>query len=135
MKKVIIAGVMMLTIGVVNAQTFDEWFKQKETQIKYLAEQISALQSYGEVINKGYAIAHDGLTNIFNSKGEDYKQHHDYFLSLLKVKTPIKNYSKALTIYKLETEIEKQQWLSQSSITGYLNDKERGYQFGLFQHG
>jgi 3-phenylpropionate/cinnamic acid dioxygenase small subunit len=61
--------VMMFLVNasLINAQTFDEWFKQKETQIKYLVEQIGALKAYGEVVKRGYDIAHNGLTNVFNS--------------------------------------------------------------------
>jgi hypothetical protein len=119
--------VFLVNACCVNAQTFDEWFKQKETQIKYLVEQIGALKAYGEVINKGYDIAHNGLTNVFNSKEEDYRQHNNYFLSLWKVKPGIKSYSKVLTILSLKADIEKQYRLTKSSATEFLNDKERSY--------
>jgi hypothetical protein len=119
--------VFLVNACCVNAQTFDEWFKQKETQIKYLVEQIGALKAYGEVINKGYDIAHNGLTNVFNSKEEDYRQHNNYFLSLWKVKPGIKSYSKVLAILSLKADIEKQYRLTKSSATEFLNDKERSY--------
>jgi hypothetical protein len=119
----------MLSIGTLNsnAQTFDEWFKQKETQIKYLVEQIGALKAYGEVVNKGYDIAHNGLTNVFNSKEGDYRQHNNYFLSLWKVKPNVKSYSKVLSILGMKADIGKQYRLIKSSTTDFLNDKERSY--------
>jgi hypothetical protein len=119
--------VLLMNACCVSAQTFEEWFKQKETQIRYLVEQIGALKAYGEVINKGYDIAHNGLTNVFNNKEGDYRQHSNYFLSLWKVKTSVKSYSKVLSIFSIKADIEKQYRLIKPSTTGFLNDKERSY--------
>lgn len=127
MKKIILILAMFFTVNLLHAQTFDEWLKQKETQIKYLIEQIGALKAYAEVVNKGYGIAHHGLTDIFNGKDDDYKQQYNYFLSLWKVKPGIKNYNKLLSIYKMKADIEKQQHLVTSSFTEYLSDKEKTY--------
>ena len=43
-----------------KAQTFAEWFQQKKTQIKYLTEQIAALEQYGNYVKQGYRIAQGG---------------------------------------------------------------------------
>jgi hypothetical protein len=120
-------GLFAINASMVHGQTFNEWFKQKETQIKYLVEQIGALKAYGEVMNKGYDIAHNGLTNVFNSKKGDYVQHSNYFLSLWKVKPGVKSYSKILSILNMKADIEKLHRLMKSSTTGFLNDKERSY--------
>ena len=127
MQRVIIVTVFLINAIGVNAQTFDEWFKQKETQIKYLVEQIGALKAYGEVVKRGYDIAHNGLTNVFNSEEGDYKQHSNYFLSLWEVKPGIKSYSKVLSILNMKADIEKQSRLTKSYVTEFLNDKERNY--------
>ena len=127
MQKIIMVAAFVLRASLLNAQTFDEWFKQKETQIRYLVEQIGALKAYGEVINKGYDIAQNGLSNVFNSKEGDYQQHSNYFLSLWKVKPSVKSYSKVLSALSMKTDIEKQYRLIKSSTTKFLNDKERSY--------
>lgn len=128
MRRMIITGLALLTAtGSVNAQTFNEWFKQRKTQIKYLVEQIGALKAYGEIVNKGYAIADKGLTGIVNSKDEDYRQHDGYFLSLWKVKTGIRNYPKVSAIYTMKAAIENQRHSIKSGVTGFLNGKERLY--------
>jgi hypothetical protein len=127
MQRIIIVIVFVINASLLNAQTFDEWFKQKETLIKYLVEQIGALKAYGEVMNKGYDIAHNGLANVFNSKDGDYQQHSNYFLSLWKVKPGVKSYSKILSILSVKAAIEKQYRLMNSSATEFLNDKERSY--------
>lgn len=127
MKRIIIVIMFVVNASFINAQTFDEWFKQKETQIKYLVEQIGALKAYGEVINKGYDIAHNGLTNVFDSKERDYQQHSNYFLSLWKVKPGVKSYSKASGILSMKAEIEKQYRAVKSLATEFLYDEERSY--------
>lgn len=127
MKKAIVIGMLVINASVVSAQTFDEWFKQKDTQIKYLVEQIGALKAYGEAVNKGYDIAHNGLSNVFNSKEEDYSQYSNYFLSLWKVGPGIKSYGKVLSILSMKEDIEKQYHRMTSSVTEWLNDKERSY--------
>ena len=71
MKRMITVWLLASTAGSLKAQTPDEWFKQKETQIKYLLEQIVALKSYGDMVNKGYNIAQNGLATIFNCKNKD----------------------------------------------------------------
>jgi hypothetical protein len=127
MNKLVVLWICVVSTNFLNAQTFNEWFKQKETQIKYLLEQIAALRAYGEVINKGYDIAHNGLTAIFNSKDGDFNQHSDYFLSLWMVKTGIKSYSKVVSILRMETEVEKNTRAIKSFVTELLNAKERNY--------
>lgn len=127
MKKLVVFWICVMSTNFLNAQTFNEWFKQKETQLKYLLEQIAALKSYGEVINKGYDIAHNGLTTIFNNKDGDFKQHSDYFLSLWMVKTGIKSYSKVVSILRMETEVKKNTRAIKSFVTELLNAKERNY--------
>jgi hypothetical protein len=134
MKKMIIVGVLGLMVCLAHAQTFDEWFKQKETQINYLIQQIAALKAYGDVINKGYDIANSGLSDIFNSKDRDYRQHDRYFISLWRVKPGIKDYSKVSSTYKMKAGIEKQYELIKSFEPEFLNDKEKEYIQAVFSN-
>ncbi len=128
MRRMIIAGLALLTAtGSVNAQTFNEWFKQRKTQIKYLVEQIGALKAYGEIVNRGYAIADKGLASIVNSKEGDYRQHDGYFLSLWKVKTGVRSYPKVPAIYTMKAAIENQRQWIKSGVTDFLNGNERLY--------
>lgn len=61
MKKLIAIITLTIFVTVCNAQTFAEWFKQKETQKKYLIQQIVAFQMYLGYVQKGYSIAQKGL--------------------------------------------------------------------------
>jgi hypothetical protein len=66
----------------VKAQTFSEWFDQKKTQEKYLAQQIAALQVYQGVLKAGYNLAHHGLSSITNSAKAELNLHTGYYNSL-----------------------------------------------------
>lgn len=109
------------------AQTFNEWFRQKETQLKYLVEQIGALKVYGEAVKEGYAIAQNGLTNISSSKGEDLRQHRDYFSSLEKVRDGIRSLSQVERAVRLKEMIEREYRASNSGATVFLSEEERDY--------
>ena len=124
----IILSIPLLTAGTnLNAQTFDEWFSQKETQMKYLVQQIATLKSYSAVLNNGYDIIQNGLTSIFKSKEGDYKQQSDYLLSLWKVKPLIKSYGKVLSILQMKADVENQKPVMPLSITKFLTPQERDY--------
>lgn len=127
MKRVRVLLMFLVNTIFVNAQTSNEWFQQKETQIKYLVEQIGAFEAYGKVINKGYDIAHNGLTNIFNSKDEDFGMHARNFLSLWKVKSGIRNYSKVVFFIRMKEEVENSSKVLKTSATDFLNRGERAY--------
>src|SRR3954463_9131175 len=81
---------LLLTIHTVcKAQTWDEWFKQKKTQVKYLEEQIIALHVNGNYLEEGYKIVQGGLSAIHDIKNGDFNLHKDYFSSLKRVNTAI----------------------------------------------
>lgn len=74
-----------------QAQTWDEWWKQKDTQQKYLAEQFAALKAYGAVLKEGYEIASKGLGLVHSIQNGDYIQHEGYFSSFSEINPQIKN--------------------------------------------
>ena len=78
-----------------NAQTFEEWWKQKDTQKKYLAEQIVALKAYGAVLKEGYEVASKGLGLVHTIQNGDYIQHETYFSSFSTVNPLLKKHPQA----------------------------------------
>lgn len=70
-----------------HAQTpnFNEMFKQKKTQIRYLVAQIAALQVYLEKLKEGYEIVDKGLTNIGSIKDGKFSMDKDYLNSLREI--------------------------------------------------
>ena len=108
MKKLLILSIVVLCAENLSAQTWAEWFRQKATQKKYLLQQIAALQVYSGYLSKGYTIAKNGLNTITNIKNGDFKQHDNYFTSLITVNPKIKQYSKVGIIIAMQISIAKQ---------------------------
>ncbi len=93
MKKITVTIVMILCMRSLYAQTWNEWFAQKKTQIKCLYEQIAALQTYAVYVKEGYSIVSKGINTINDIKNGDFKLHDDHFSSLKEVNPSIKNLS------------------------------------------
>lgn len=97
MYKVLLTVLLLIAASCVIAQTvngtpnFNEIFKQKKTQKRYLRQQIALLQTYYEFLKKGYEISQKGLNLIGQIKNGDFEQHQNYFASLTVVKPAIKN--------------------------------------------
>ena len=98
---IIITG-FVLSVNSVQAQTWDEWFRQKKTQKKYLVQQIAALQVYLGYVKKGYRIARQGLNLIGDIKDGNFNLHKDYFGSLAEVNPAIANSAKVAEIIILQ---------------------------------
>ena len=92
----------------VFAQTLEEWTQQKQTQIKYLLNQVAANKVYIAYLQKGYSIASKGLTTIGQIKNGEYTLHKDFFNALLSINPAIKNWSKVAGIITLQVQIIKQ---------------------------
>jgi hypothetical protein len=74
--------VLLVSVTAADAQTFAEWFSQKKTLIKYLTQQILALESLERDVRKGYTIATGGLGNIGGITNAEFGLHQNYFSSL-----------------------------------------------------
>lgn len=86
------------TTSTTKAQTWDEWFHQKKTQLDYLAKQIAELQAYGGFLKQGYAISQQGLGAVKNWTGSEFTLHSNYYQSLKEVSPAIKNNPRAMDI-------------------------------------
>ncbi|OJV51057.1 MAG: hypothetical protein BGO31_11195 [Bacteroidetes bacterium 43-16] len=84
----------------VQAQNFNEWFRQKKTQKKYLIQQIAALQVYKGALKKGYNIVEGGLNVISDLKDGEFNLHKNYFDGLNRVSPYVKQYPKIDLISK-----------------------------------
>lgn len=82
---------LALSFQPAKAQTFAEWFSQKKTLIKYLTQQIVALESFESDVKKGYRIATGGLGTIGGITGAEFGLHQSYFASLKAVNPAVKN--------------------------------------------
>lgn len=100
---ILITGMILSTAA--PAQTWNEWFKQKKTQKKYLVKQIALLRLYLGYLKKGYEITDKGLTTIQNIKNGDFNLHRDFFGSLKNVNPHIANSAKVADIIAFQVYI------------------------------
>jgi hypothetical protein len=94
MKTAFIVTITLLMVRPIHAQdapNFNEWFRQKKTQIKYLVQQIAALQVYLGYLKKGYQIVDNGLTTIGNIKDGTLTQDQTYLNSLKSVSPVVRD--------------------------------------------
>jgi hypothetical protein len=90
MKGLVITCFLFLSAISLRAQLWNELFRQKKTQIKYLVKQIAALKLYTSYLEQGYRIVNDGLTFIGDVKQGHFDLDKDYFNSLSVVKPSVK---------------------------------------------
>ena len=88
-------------------QTIEEWTQQKQTQIKYLLNQIAANKVYIGYLQKGYSIASKGLSTIGQIKNGEFTLHHDFFNRLLSINPAIKNWGKVASIIAIQVQLTK----------------------------
>lgn len=82
MRQLLLLPILLLATSATQAQTFDEWFRQKKTQKEYLVQQIAALQAYSGTLRQGYALVRQGLHAVHTIKQGDLGLHQDFFSSL-----------------------------------------------------
>lgn len=82
-------ALLALLPAVAVAQTWNEFFRQKKTQRRYLAEQIAALKVYGDYLQKGYEVVSTGLAVIGEVTGGEHELHVAFFASLKAVRPVI----------------------------------------------
>ena len=106
-RRFLILSSLLLSVTFCQGQTFDEWFRQKKTQKKYLLQQIAALRIYLGYVQKGYAVAKEGLSVSSESKQGQFSLHHDFFSRLKNINPKIGGYPKVADILTLQQEINK----------------------------
>lgn len=136
MKQFTLLILFVLAGGLSQAQTFNEWFRQKATQKKYLIQQIAALQVYLDYVQKGYAIAQKGLTTISDIKQGDFDLHRDFINSLKDVNPKIARYIKVADIIALQLKIVQvyKDVSKQINKENVFEEKEVDYAFKVFEN-
>lgn len=108
MKTILLVIATVLLFQSADAQTWDEWFKQKKTQKKYLVQQIAALRVYVDYLKKGYTVVHNGLNTIENIKNGSFNLDRDFFSSLKNVNPAIRNTAKVADIIAFQIFISRE---------------------------
>ena len=135
MKKIFVIALLLSTTHSINAQTWNELFRQKATQKKYLLQQIVSLQLYADYLSKGYSMARKGLHAIQDIKHGDFNLHSDYFSSLQNISPKIKRYTRTAEIISLQISISKQiiRTIMDCKQSNQLTRSEFGYIQNVFQ--
>lgn len=109
MRKIMVTILMLLGFLMCQAQSpnWNELFRQKKTQRKYLVQQIAALKVYLKFLKKGYSIAQKGLTTIGEIKNGAFNLDKDYFNSLKQVSPVVKNSPKVNEVLTYQHSILK----------------------------
>lgn len=122
MKKIITLVLTSTAIySIVYSQTAEEWTQQKQTQKKYLLQQIAALHTYINYAKKGYDIVNKGINIVRNIKKGDFELHRDFFNSLKNVNPKISRYAKVADILTYQLRIIK---LTKETIKGIREAKQ-----------
>lgn len=108
MKKVMMLWLTSLFIQVTEAQTWDEWFKQNKTQIKYYVEQIGQLQVQIGQLKKGYELVRQGWSTIQQIKSGEFNIHNAFFTSLKNVSPVIKEFAGAAELVARQVKLYRQ---------------------------
>lgn len=113
----------------VNAQTWNEWFRQKKTQKQYLVQQIVALKVYLKYLKAGYDIAQKGLNVVGDIKDGNFNDHSTYMGSLKLVNPAVSANSKIARIvaYQEAIMIELRQLNDECRNNENLRPDEIGY--------
>ena len=121
MKKLFLLASLCLAMLYSKAQTSAEWLRQRETQKKYLLQQIAALKIYLGYAEKGYEIASKGINTVRNIKKGEFNLHRDFFVSLKEVSPKISNLAKVADIIAYQLHIVKQ---CKKAIQSILQSKQ-----------
>ena len=128
-KKLLAFAIMTVTASAfatkVKAQTFAEWFDQKNTQKKYLLQQIAALQVYAAYYKQGNIIAHNGLGFINGSLTSENGLHTTYYNNLKNVSPVVKNNKQVSDILQWQKDILTR--MGNLDKTANLNENEKKY--------
>lgn len=109
----------------VQAQTFAEWFDQKNTQKKYLLQQIAALQVYSAYLKKGYNIAHSGMGSTSGSLKSENVLHTTYYNNKENVNPVVRNNKQVNDILQWQKDILTR--MGDLDKTANVTDDEKKY--------
>ena len=129
MNKLIIILALVFCTNIVNAQTFNEWFRQKKTQKQYLIQQIAALKVYLEYLKKGYKIVDKGLTIVGDIKQGKFDLDIEYLESLGNVNSTVSGSAKVASIiaYQKRIMIEFRRLKNLTGESEYFTSDEKKY--------
>ena len=86
-------------------QNWNEIFRQKKTQQKYLLQQVAALQMYTGYLKKGYELVGGGLKTIRDISNGEFGLHNAFISGLKKVSPAVRSDVRVLEIIEMQLNI------------------------------
>lgn len=129
LEQIFVVILFLSTTAPLNAQTFNEWFRQKKTQKKYLVQQIAALKVYLKYLKQGYKIVDKGLNLVGEIKDRNFHSHKTYFESLRDVNSVVANSGNISSLIFYEEMVIKHASKMRSEFIGnpFLTNEEVNY--------
>lgn len=129
MNKVVLIIGIVVCVQHTHAQTFNEWFRQKKTQKKYLLQQIAALKVYLDYLKKGYKIVDKGLTIVGDIKQGKFDMDIEYLESLKNVNSAVSGSAKvaAIIAYQRKIMVGFRRLKASANESDFLSDDEKHY--------
>ncbi len=106
MKSLIILILLLVSTGS-KAQTWEEFSKQRETQKKYLLQQLAGLKFYVSLLKEGYSTVNKGLKTIKGITKGELDLHTTFFESLKSVNPLVGRNKNVADILALQLSISK----------------------------
>lgn len=127
MKNLFITAACCTCSFATTAQTFDEWFVQNKTRLKYLKDQVSLLETMIEQTNSLYETAGKGISSIRDRSEADFDCFDDYMTWLRYADPVIQTDPECLTSLERESAAldQLQSVLSQNHEKPWLSKDER----------
>jgi hypothetical protein len=114
MKLSLVIFVFMASAYTAEAQFWNELFRQKKTQKKYLLQQIAALKQYAMLLKNGYRVVNEGLTFINDVKHGHFTLDNRYFQSLKIVNPSVKG---GIGLQTIDDQLQSLSQIRSSCIT------------------
>lgn len=124
MKALVILPLILLSL-ITQAQTAEEFLKQKATQKKYLLQQLAALKLYAGYLKKGYDFIDKGVTSIKGFTNGEFNLHSAFFKSLKLVNPIISGNKKVDEILSWQFNIKR--LLSSFAAKSNFSSGEKSY--------
>jgi len=105
LKLVFVFALLVFGISNGHAQNWDEIFRQKKTQQKYVLQQIAALEVYTSYLKKGYELVNGGLQTIKDISNGEFGLHNAFITGLKKVSPAIRNDVRVVEIIEMQIRI------------------------------
>lgn len=106
-KRKLAFALVLFLLGFSNSygQNWNEIFRQKKTQQKYLLQQIAALEVYAGYLKKGYEVVNGGLQTIKDFSNGEFNLHNAFISGLKKVSPAIRNDVRVIEIIEMQISI------------------------------